>query len=118
SLQQEKVLDADIRELLEAYAQGVRAGATEGLPRRPHEFVLLRSQPTPWSVADSLGVVKLISFTLSSNWDAELARLKILTEDGPEALSALDPAHPQWHPLAMPAGPDTAAAIDRLSEDV
>lgn len=118
SIQQEKVLDPDVRAMLEAYAEGARAGATHGLDKRPHEFALLRSHPTPWTVSDSLGVVKLISFTLSSNWDAELARMKILSEDGPAALAALDPAYPQWHPIEMPPGPDTADAIDRLSADL
>lgn len=118
SVAQEKVLDADVRAMLEAYAAGVRAGTTLGLPSRPHEFIFLGGEPTPWTVFDSLSIVKLISFTLSSNWDAELARLKVLTADGPEALAAIDPAYPQWTPLAMPPGADTMEALDRLTDDL
>jgi penicillin amidase len=112
------LLDADMQALMEAYARGVAAGATEGLPRRPHEFVLLRSRPTPWTPLDSLGVVKLISFTLASNWDIELARFKILIEDGAEALAALDPAYPAWHPVTAPPGQEAEPALDRLSEEL
>lgn len=112
------VLDADIRAMLEAYAQGVQAGATLGLPRRPHEFVLLKSQTTPWTALDSLGMVKLISFTLSSNWDAELARLKVLLADGPKALAALDPAYPEWHAVMSPPGQAAGPAADRLADDL
>jgi penicillin amidase len=112
------VIDGDIRAAIEAYARGVSAGATHGLPQRPHEFVLLRSQPTPWSPLDSLGFVKLISFTLAANWDIELARLKILLEDGPEALAALDPAYPPWHPVTAPPGQQAGPVLDRLSEEL
>jgi penicillin amidase len=112
------VLDAEVRSMIEAYARGVTAGSTHGLPQRPHEFVLLRSQPTPWTPLDSLGVVKLISFTLASNWDIELARFKVLIEDGPEALAALDPAYPSWLPVTSPPGKESGAALDRLAEEL
>ena len=112
------LLDAEVRDAIEAYARGVCAGATHGLPRRPHEFVLLGSRPVPWTPLDSLGVVKLISFTLASNWDIELARLKILLEDGPEALAALDPAYPSWLPATAPPGKEAGAALNRLAEEL
>jgi penicillin amidase len=112
------LVDPDVRAAIEAYAHGVTAGATHGLPRRPHEFVLLRSEPTPWSPLDSLGIVKLISFTLAGNWDIELARLKILLEDGAEALAALDPAYPPWHPVTSPPGQQAGPVLDRLSEEL
>lgn len=112
------LIDADIRTAIEAYAQGVGAGATHGLPRRPHEYVLLRSRPTPWMPLDSLGIVKLISFTLAANWDVELARLKVLLEDGAEALAALDTAYPPWHPVTAPPGQEAGPGLDRLSEEL
>jgi penicillin amidase len=112
------ILEADVRAMIEAYARGVAAGATHGLPRRPHEFVLLGARPTSWTPLDSLGVVKLISFTLASNWDIELARLKILLEDGPDALAALDPAYPTWLPVIDPPGKEAGPALARLAEDL
>jgi penicillin amidase len=112
------LLDADIRESLEAYARGATAGVTLGCPRRPHEFALLGAHPTPWTPIDTLAVTKVLSFTLCANWDVELARLKVLTEDGPEALAALDPTYPAWQPVPLPPGATAGAAVDRLAQDV
>jgi penicillin amidase len=112
------VLEPDLRAMLAAYAAGTSAGATLGLPRPAHEFALLRGRPTSWTPADVLALVKLQSFALASNWDMELARLKILTEDGPEALAALDLAYPEWLPVAAPPGALAGRALDRLAEDL
>jgi penicillin G amidase len=112
------VLDSDVLEWIDAYARGVTNGATLGLPRKPHEFVLLGGQASTWTAVDTLAVVKLISFTLPSNWDVELARLKILTDDGPEALVALDPRYPAWLPATKPPGQAARVVIDRLVEDL
>lgn len=75
-----------------AFAAGITAGSTAGLSRKPHEFALLGGEPSAWDVTDVLSLLKLQSFTLPSNWDVEVARLRILLADGPEALLALDPA--------------------------
>ena len=101
------VLDADIRANAAAFARGVNAGVASG--RRAHELVLLRAQATTWDAADVLGVAKLFSFLLIGNWDVELARLKILQTDGPEALADLDPGYPADHPVSAPPG---ATALD------
>ncbi len=112
------VLHPEVRAMVEAYARGVTEGATCGLARRPHEFVLLRSRPMPWNLFDVLGALKLQAFALGANWDLELARLKVLNEDGPEALAALDPAYPEWLPVSWPAGATAGPALDRLAEDL
>src|SRR4030042_298898 len=59
-----------------------------------------RARPTPYRAADALGYMALFTFAMASNWDVELARLKILTLDGPEALAALDPAYPARPPAS------------------
>jgi penicillin amidase len=118
SQQQWPVLDDDIRAMLEAYARGVNAGRELGSPRPAHEFAILRAAPTEWTALDSLGALKLISFTLPANWDVELARLRILTADGPEALAALDPAYPEWLPATSPPLHAAGPVLDRLAEDL
>jgi penicillin amidase len=118
SAQQWPVLDADIRESLEAYALGVNAGRSLGSPYRPHELVLLRGSPTPWTPLDTLTMTKLLSFTLCANWDAELLRLKVLSTDGPEALAAVDCTYPSWHPVIFPVGAAAGAAVDHLAKDL
>ncbi len=108
----------EVRAQLDAYVAGANAGATSGGRRIAHEFALLRLAPTPWTAADVLGMLKLQSFLLSSNWDVELARLKLLAEDGPAALQALNPDVPDWMPAASPPGRAVGAAVDRLAEDL
>lgn len=116
--QQLKALDNNARLMVEAYARGVTDGARVGCRKPAHEFALLRGKPTLYKAADVLGVVKLMSFTSATNWDSELARLKILNEDGPEALAALDPAYPEWLPVTSPPGAPAGKAMDRLSDDL
>jgi penicillin amidase len=111
-------LDADIRAQIDAFVRGINAGLSAGIRRRPPEFVLLRSEPSRWEPADVLGIGKLMSFMLIGNWDVELSRLKILREDGPQALRDLDPAYPEDHPVVSPPGGLAGHAIDRLSADL
>ncbi len=85
------VLAPDVRSAFESFAAGVIAGATLGLPKKPHEFAIVGGEPSAWDAADVLGLLKLQSFMLPSNWDVELARLRILLADGADALVALDP---------------------------
>jgi penicillin amidase len=79
------------REQLVAFAAGVSVGNTSGLTSKPHEFAIIGGDPSPWDAADILAVLKLQSFILPSNWDVELARLRIFLADGPRALLDLDP---------------------------
>jgi len=112
------MLDADVRAAVDAYVRGVNEGLAHGLTRRPHEFLLLRAEPTPWQAADVLSFAALQAFALGSNWDAELARLKILSLDGPDALRALDQTYPASHPLSAPVARAAGEALDRLSDDL
>jgi penicillin G amidase len=112
------LLEPGVLAAAQAYVRGVNAGLARGLRGRPHELVLLRARPTPWEVTDILALGALQAFALSSNWDAELARLKILAEDGPDALADLDPAYPSWLPVSVPPGVAAGAPIDRLAADL
>lgn len=116
--QQSALMDADDCRMLTAFANGITTGAQQGCRRVPHEYALLRARPTPYRLTDVLGVVKLLGFALSANWETELLRLIILNEDGPEALAALDPAYPEWLPLSVPPGAPAGPALDRLAQDL
>lgn len=96
---QVSALSAEAREVMDAYARGVTAGNTTGLTKKPHEFAILGGEPSAWDGADVLAVLKLQSFLLPSNWDVELARLRLLWSDGPEALRSLDPLSPEGSPV-------------------
>ena len=112
---QAEILDADIRANIEAFARGINDGVRLGSRRIPHEFTLLRTEPTPYSLIDIVAAAKLQAFVLASNWDIELARYHILMSDGPEALAALDPAYPADHPVSAPPGAAQGVVADRLS---
>jgi penicillin G amidase len=107
---------AELAAVVGAYARGVSAGGRAGLRRKPHEFVLLRTQPSAWEGVDVVAVNRLIAFLIPSNWDAELARLKVLAEDGPEALLALDGATDQRLPTIVSGAIEPS--VDRLAGEI
>ena len=115
---QMEVIEPDILRVLEAFAKGVSEGATLGSRRRAHEFALVRGGPTPYKAEDVIAIGKLQAFALSSNWDIEIARYHILREDGPEAVEALDPEYPEWHPVTAPPGEPQGPRRDRLAEEL
>ncbi len=112
------VLDQDVLEVMSAYAAGVTGGLSLGGKRRAHEFALLRMRPSGWEPVDVLAVAKLLSFAMSGNWDAELARFRVLVEDGPDALAQIDPEYAAWHPVVSPPGGVAGEQLDRLSGDL
>ncbi len=108
----------DLRDALAAFAAGVTDGMTVGSPRPAHEFVLLRSEPTPLTAQDVVAMLKLHSFLLAGNWEMELARLQVLVHDGEEALRALDLTYAEHLPVTAPPGRSAGPVIDRLSADL
>ncbi|MBA4187651.1 MAG: hypothetical protein C0467_06485 [Planctomycetaceae bacterium] len=109
------------RKRLEAFAAGITQGNTTGLAKKPHEFAILGREPSAWDATDILTIMKLQSFTLASNWDVELARLRIVLADGPEALLALDPIAASFS--CDPKGSVTEALpfgsqLNELSEEI
>ena len=106
------------RARLEAFADGVNAGIGAGGGGRSHEFLLLRSRPTPFGAADALGFLAVQSFALASNWDVELARLRMLALDGPGAVADLHPAYPGRHPASDRPGQPAVRVVDALAADL
>lgn len=111
-------LEPSERASLEAFAAGVRAGVGIGGGGRSHEFLLLRSRPTPFTAADALGFLAVQAFALASNWDVELARLRMLALDGPDAVRDLHPAYPADHPASDRPGEKAGRVVDALADDL
>ena len=101
---------------LTAYANGATAGATLGMGKPAHEFALLKAAPTPWTAQDVLAMLNLQSFLLPSNWDVELARLKILLEDGSGAVRDLDPV--PFEAGDAPPPPELLEPLERFLDDL
>ena len=94
-------LDAETRQVLDWYAEGVNAYVTARPRRFGAEFNLLRIQPEPWTALDTLGYTKVIGWTLSHNWDAELTRLRLFSQLGDVAAAELEPNTPAANPAVM-----------------
>lgn len=113
-------LDHDVREIFDAFCRGVNQGRSLGCPDRPHELALLRREPAPWEPGDVLAMTRFVGFIQSMSWDTQLVRLKILADDGPEALRALEPGYAARHPVSLPPGAAAGAneALDRLTAEL
>lgn len=98
------LLSEKARTLLQSYANGVNAFiSTEKLPL---EFIFLNYQPEKWRIADTLSWVKMMAWSLSVNWEAELLRAKLIAHLGPEKAAELEPPHLSRWPLIIPPGTD------------
>ena len=113
--QEVALIRADVRADLEAYAAGVNARVAQG--RLPVEFTLLRYQPEPWRVADTLSWIKMMSWNLSVNWESEILRARLIARLGPERAAELEPGYLDRWPRIVPSGVDCSAvggaALDR-----
>ncbi|MCS6843254.1 MAG: penicillin acylase family protein [Caldilineales bacterium] len=108
-------LEAEERAALEAYAAGVNAFLETHRYRLPAEFTLLGYKPDPWTVEDSLGVLKLMGWALGQNWEGELLRVQLVQRLGVERALELDPFYPAGHPTVLPEGPVSAEALAELA---
>ncbi len=82
--------------LLSAYVDGVNAGL-EALEASPFEYVVLGSDPKPWSAPDSVLVVISMFFELNDD-RGSLESAQALLRDvlHPELAEFLDPAGTEW----------------------
>ena len=86
----EKVLSADARRLLEAYAAGVNAFVAAD-PARPIEFRLLRATFEPWMPTDSLAWGKMQAWDLAADARDEIRRARFTEAVGAERAAQLLP---------------------------
>ncbi len=96
-------LDPGTRVLLDAYAAGVNA-AIEDAAALPFELQLLRIDPEPWTIVDSLSLGKLIALGFSTNMESELHRADLIRRVGPEVAERLEPRYPAGNPVALTPG--------------
>ncbi len=59
-------------------------------------------KPDPWRTQDTLGVLKVLAWALSQNWEGELLRLQLLHALGPERAAELEPFYPAGNPIVVP----------------
>jgi penicillin G amidase len=86
---------------LTAYTAGVNA-FLEQVKQLPVEFSLVRHQPEPWQVADSIAFSCLQSWAMSTGWAGELVRAQLVEKLGPERAADLEPRYSERNPVTLP----------------
>ena len=108
------LISAGTRDELEAYAAGVSAYIAQG--PLPVECALLRYQPEPWIVADTLSWINMMSWSLSVNWETEILRAQLIARLGKDLAAQLEVPYLDRWPLILPNGGgrrvDRDAALD------
>ncbi len=99
-------LPAEATALLQAYADGVNAFIEGHRNALPLEFTLLRLQPAPWTVLDTVGWGKVMAWGLSCNWESELLRGDLARTLAPERAAALEVGYNPACPTVVKATAD------------
>ncbi len=110
-------LGTEERAVLEAYSRGVNAAIQMLRNKLPLEMRLLRIRPEPWEPLDSLSWAKVMALSLSTNFESELLRARIVERVGHQRAAQLEMRYPQGHPFIVPSGkPAPPAQLDRGGE--
>jgi penicillin amidase len=88
-----RLLDPATRALLQAYADGVNAWLRENPGPLPPEFMVLRFQPEPWTIRNTLSIAKIMAWDLA-DWNLGLDLQRAVDAVGPELGRDLFPAYP------------------------
>lgn len=115
ALKEWQSLDSPERAALDAYASGVNAFIAANRLRVPAEFTIAGFKPAPWQAEDTLGLLKVLGWALSQNWEGELLRIQLLQLLGPERAAELEPFYPARNPVIIPEL-GGAASPERLAE--
>jgi penicillin amidase len=96
-----KVLNAEARNQLDAYAAGVNAFLAQRSGPLPPEFLLTGIKPEPWQSADSVAWIKMMAWDLGANWRTELLRLQLSKKLSAAQIGEFLPPYPGDAPLAI-----------------
>ncbi|MCB0136086.1 MAG: penicillin acylase family protein, partial [Caldilineaceae bacterium] len=86
---------------LEWYTAGVNAYMAAHPGRLSAEHNLLRVPAEPWRVIDTLGAAKVLSWSQSGNWQAELTRLLLTQQLDAYTAADLEPDYPAETPIIL-----------------
>jgi penicillin amidase len=85
------VASPEVKEILQAYADGVNKFIEQHGDSLPFEFLLLGYKPEPWSSLDTATIAKLQLWDAAGNYTQELLRASIADRLGLEVLATLMP---------------------------
>lgn len=98
-----------------AYTKGINAyiNTTKKLPA---EYKLLRFEPEPWEVADSLAIARFLSLQMAQGWLHEIERWHLAAHYGAEKAQELFPEYPLSNPAPLANGIETNKRTASLLE--
>jgi len=102
------VLDDNTRSILQAYAEGVNAYLNSnshlGLEFELMGVAGMKYTPDPWTVADTLAWLKVMSLSMNSNMGSELRNVQLLQTLDEKSMRELWPTTFQDSPVVVPQG--------------
>lgn len=90
---------AEIKQLVQAYADGVNAGNQSLGWALPLEYFLTGSKPGYWSAADSVAWSLMMALDLGDNWQKELFRLELSQYLSTADIWQVMPPYPGTNPV-------------------
>lgn len=90
---------AEIKQLVQAYADGVNAGNQSLGWALPIEYFLTGSKPSHWSPSDSVAWSLMMALDLGDNWQKELFRLELSQYLSTTDIWQVMPPYPETNPV-------------------
>lgn len=106
-------LDAETRDLFDAYAAGVNAFLAGNNKPLPPEFMVLGTRPEPWSAVDSLAWIKMMAWDLNGSWRPELLHMQLAKRITTQQIQEFLPPYPGDAAVRLP---DLTALYASLAE--
>lgn len=97
-------LPGQSKRVLEAYAHGVSAFIERNRRNLPVEFTILRCEPGPWQITDSIQWARMMGWNLGGNWETEIIRAHTLEKAGASRAAQVEAGYDPTHPLIIPPG--------------
>lgn len=97
-------VDEDLREIIQAYTDGINAFVQHPASKMPIEFTLLGYKPVPWKPEDSSALARLMIWQLSHAWYGEIIRSWLVEKVGADRAAELDMHYPAQSPATLPQG--------------
>jgi penicillin amidase len=100
----EELISQEMKDIFQAYADGVNAFLEHPGAKFPVEFTLLRHKPGPWQPEDSMAFARVMIWQLSHAWYGEIVRAQIIDKVGEEHAAELEIHYPDRNPSILPEG--------------
>jgi len=107
-------LSDESRAMLQAYADGVNAYMAMHKDSLPVEFSLLRYDPKPWTIEDSIALTKLLAWRLSLSWKVDLVLQRLVDKLGMARARELFPVLSGQPPYVVTASADAFWSAARM----